>query len=378
MAEVAVDHVLPNGKRQRVNGHSVLEHDDLSPDILALIRQEVQNALRSRTPKDHYTIVAHSSMAHIKDALIKHDPTSYDEINVKWGEFESGMPNIFIEEVHRLQPAHVLLLLNMRQKEILLDEMSLLYAIPRYGCRSLTVLLPFFPTGTMERVDREGEVATASTLSRMLSATPVNAGGPARFLIFDIHALQIRFYFQDNCLPVLLSAMPLFKNLLHQRYSDDNIAIAFPDEGAKKRFGGFFEKAGYPVLFCSKVREGDKRVVRIAEGDAHGKHVFIVDDLCNTGGTVIACQKALKESGAFKVSVFVTHGVFPLESWKKFEDAGFEKIFITDSIPETCKVFYDHRARIGDKSPFEVIPLAPALHEYLQGQVNYDARSAWR
>jgi len=266
----------------------------------------------------------------------------------------------------------------MRQKEILLDELSLLYAIPRYGCRSLTVLMPFFPTGTMERVDKEGEVATAATLSRMLSATPVTPGGPARFLIFDIHALQIRFYFQDNCLPVLLSAMPLLKNMLHDRYSDDSIAVAFPDEGAKKRFGGFFEKEGYPVLFCSKVREGDKRVVRIAEGEPRGMHVFIVDDLCNTGGTVIACQKALKENGASKVSVFVTHGVFPQESWKKFEDAGFERIFITDSIPETCKVFEEQRAKHGEKTPFEILPLAPALHAYLQGQVKYTSRSAWR
>ena len=64
----------------------------------------------------------------------------------------------------------------------------------------------------------------------------------------------------------------------------EEVAVAFPDEGAKKRFGGFFEKEGYPVLFCSKVREGDKRVVRVAEGSPEKKHVFIVDDLCNTGG----------------------------------------------------------------------------------------------
>ena len=91
----------------------------------------------------------------------------------------------------------------------------------------------------------------------------------------------------------------------HSESGLEAVAVAFPDEGAKKRFGGFFEKAGYPVsssavcipprtvitwnrvpcqvLFCSKVREGEKRVVRVAEGDPEGKHVFIVDDLCNTG-----------------------------------------------------------------------------------------------
>merc|ERR1719281_592222 len=99
--------------------------------------------------------------------------------------------------------------------------------------------------------------------------------------------------------------MPLLMDLLKNHYSNENIAVAFPDEGAKKRFGGFFSNAGYPVLFCSKVREGDKRVVRIAEGDAKDHHVIIVDDLCNTGGTVIACKDTLKKEGAAKVSVFV-------------------------------------------------------------------------
>jgi ribose-phosphate pyrophosphokinase len=370
---------LQNGKRS--NGHTdglVKVNGGVPPELRALINKEVEAALSAAQPRNRFLIVAHPSMAHIKDALIQHDPSTYDEVRVNWHEFESGMPNIFIEEVHRLQPAHILLLLNLRQKEILLDQLSLLYAIPRYGCAALTVLLPFYPTGTMERVDREGEVATASTLSRMLSATPPTAGGPVRFVIFDIHALQIRFYFQDSILPVLLSAMPLLLNLLKSRYANDDVAIAFPDEGAKKRFGGFFEKGGYPVLYCSKVREGDKRVVKIAEGNPRDQHVFIVDDLCNTGGTVIACQKALRAGGAKKVSVFVTHGVFPQESWKKFETAGFDKIFVTDSIPETCDEFCKLKGVKGDSCVFEVITMAPAIHEYLQGQVCYEARRAWR
>merc|ERR1719230_1467539 len=156
----------------------------------------------------------------------------------------------------------------------------------------------------MERVDREGEIATAATLSTMLSVTPMTPNGPARFIIFDIHALQIRFYFQDTILPILLSAMPALLDLLKTRYAAEKVAVAFPDEGAKKRFGSFFSKAGYPVLLCSKVREGDKRVVRITEGEPSNRHVFIVDDLCNTGGTVLACRTACMSSGASKVSVF--------------------------------------------------------------------------
>eukprot|EP00439_Symbiodinium_sp_Y106_P071514 s158_g12.t2 len=100
--------------------------------------------------------------------------------------------------------------------------------------------------------------------------------------------------------------------------------------------------------------------------------------LVGVGGTVLACREELAKRGAKKVSVFVTHGVFPLGSWKKFEGAGFEKIFITDSVPETCEIFREHQAARGESSTFEIIGLAPALHEYLQGQVDYAAREAWR
>ena len=61
----------------------------------------------------------------------------------------------------------------------------------------------------MERVDREGEIATARTLARILSSVPPCRGGPLDLVIFDIHALQERFYFGDNVIPVLQSGVPL-------------------------------------------------------------------------------------------------------------------------------------------------------------------------
>lgn len=59
------------------------------------------------------------------------------------------------------------------------------------------------------------------------------------------------------------------------------------------------------------MREGNKRIVRLKEGDPNGLHVVIVDDLINTGGTIIECQKLLKAHGAKHVSAYATHGVFP-------------------------------------------------------------------
>ncbi|CAN1351811.1 Ribose-phosphate pyrophosphokinase 4 [Linum perenne] len=133
-------------------------------------------------------------------------------------------------------------------------------------------------------MDEEGDVATAFTLARILSNIPISRGGPTSLVVYDIHALQVRFVsFQ--------------------------IVIAFPDDGAWKRFHNLLDD--YPT-------EGDKRIVRIKEGNPAGFHVVIVDDLVQSGGTLIECQKVLAAHGAAKVSAYVTHGVFPKRSWERF------------------------------------------------------------
>merc|ERR1712096_417680 len=168
-----------------------------------------------------------------------------------------------------------------------------IYAVPRYAARSFVVVLPFFPTGTMERVNVEGEIATAMTFARMLSATPQAQCGHVQFVFFDIHALQQRFYFADGILPRLVSAIPLLlRELALLSTQGDRIVVAFPDDGAKKRFGPMFD--GYfPQVVCQKVRDGDKRIVRIADGVEYinGSHVVLVDDLVQTGGTLVNANK---------------------------------------------------------------------------------------
>merc|ERR1712216_156518 len=108
---------------------------------------------------------------------------------------------------------------------------------------SFTLVLPFFPTGTAERIDSEGEVPTAVTLARILSNVPFTKGGPTGLMIFDIHALQERFYFGDGVLPLFESGIPLLLQQLEELQKEDDgdeeIAIAYPDEGACKRFHGF-------------------------------------------------------------------------------------------------------------------------------------------
>ena len=118
-------------------------------------------------------------------------------------------------------------------------------------------------------------------------------------------------------------------------------AIAFPDDGAAKRFRHMFEGESMGVTFeivvCGKHRLGEERVVTVLDGAPEGKHVLMVDDLVQTGGTLFECARALSERGALSVSAFVVHPVFPNNSWRRFARGGdrniFRHFFTTNSVP---------------------------------------------
>ncbi|WP_291323499.1 ribose-phosphate diphosphokinase [Desulfonatronospira sp.] len=265
---------------------------------------------------------------------------------ISWNYFKDGFPDLMIHEAGGLGNAHVVFLASMDSPAEIFRQLSVIYELPRLAVRSLKVFLPYFPTGTMERVDEEGEIATAATLARMLSLIPGTMTGPVQVVIYDIHALQERFYFTDRVVPRLESAVPL---LLERIKGMQDVAVAFPDEGSWKRFGRMFK--GYPLITAHKVREKDGRRVIIQEGDPRGKNVIIVDDLVMTGGTMIQCMQVLQDAGAGSVSAYVTHGVFPQKSWQRFLDQGFERFWITDSCPETAR-------QVVGTGPFEVLSLA--------------------
>ncbi|RVW98573.1 Ribose-phosphate pyrophosphokinase 4 [Vitis vinifera] len=103
-----------------------------------------------------------------------------------------------------------------------------------------------------------------------------------------LNFLQERFYFSDHVLPLFETGIPLLKQRLHQLPDTDNVVVAFPDDGAWKRFHKQLDH--FPMVVCAKVREGDKRIVRLKEGNPAGCHVVIVDDLVQSGGTLIECQ----------------------------------------------------------------------------------------
>jgi len=274
---------------------------------------------------------------------------------IRWGLFADGYPDIMIDNVEAIRNHDLAFLASFDTPGDIFFQLSAIYEIPRYAVKSFKIILPYYPTGTMERVDQDGQIATAATLAKMVSNVPMSLSGPAQIVIFDIHALQERFYFSDQVIPRLESGVPLLRDKLRQL---DHPAVAFPDEGALKRFGRWFD--GYPLIVCHKVRDGSQRRITVREGLPANRHVVIVDDLAMSGGTLLECRRALCEGGARAVSAYVTHAVFPQEAWRKFTQAGFDRFWVTDSVPRQTDI-------LAGQSPFEVLSLDTTIADLLTG-----------
>lgn len=285
-----------------------------------------------------YIIYAAPDFETLAHELVKDNPDQFRYYPINWGHFPDGTPNLFIHGIEQVSNANVLFLANFADAQQKLDQLSVMMVLCESFINSLTVVLPFLPTATMERVTQEGVVATANVDAWLFNSLP-STTKPIKLIIYDLHTLQNRFYFKGNCLVKMASAIPLFKKEIIKHH--DNIVIVFPDDGAAKRFGPML--AEYPNVICGKVRVNNERIIHIKEGEEYikGNNVFIVDDLVQSGGTLINCAELLHTFNPLTVNAFVTHTVFPNDSYEKlFESELFTTFYHTNSVPHVAEKIY--------------------------------------
>lgn len=312
---------------------------------------------------EKYQVIAAPEMETLAQQIAEAYPTRFKVWPTSWKKFPDGTDNIEIGGFHpenHISGENVLMLASFHNNDVTLSQFSVMITLLQSFIKTFTVVLPFSPVGTMERVTTEGQVATANTYAQLFSNLP-SSGKPTRLITYDLHTLQNRFYLHGNAIASLQTSIPLLIKRIKQPDSKID-CIAFPDDGAAKRFGSMFKGMGFEIVTCGKTRDGEKRVVTIQDGNCKGKHVVIVDDLVQTGGTLYECGTALLKNGALSVSCFVAHGVFPAESWKRFMKGGdrgcFDKFFLTDSIPSVTKL-------LPLDNVFEVLPLKDIIVEDL-------------
>ena len=311
-------------------------------------------------------LMSHPTMATTARRIL--DCSSFRESNIDWSYFPDGWPNITFEPSSTLIGRDVTFIMNMSKKEIFAEQLSLLIALPRQLINSLTILVPYLGPATHERSDYSGQLATVEPILKILSSCiPQTRSGPPILRIFDIHALQIRFYVTDQITMKLMTAIHILKKYLNLYY-DQKPTIVFPDDGAHKRFKYLFED--YPMVICAKVRNGNERSIVIKDmynwpenleqiENCHDNCV-IVDDLVQSGSTLISCAEALKIKGFKNVSAYVTHAIFPNDSWTRFtENNILDKFIIMNTNPE-----------VTDKltmKPFHILE----IEEYLISELNH-------
>jgi len=316
----------------------------LAEDLEGESRPAWDGTLGSHTKSHRYTIIAAKGQEALAKRLLASDPARFEYHETKWAKFPDGTDNIVVGGFtpdNRVARRNVLFLANFDSNDSTLSQYYTLLMLCESFPRSLTVVLPFYPTATMERLTMEGTVATANCTAKMLSNLPT-CGAPVRVMCYDLHTLQNRFFFGNNALATLHSAFPL---MIQKIKADKSInAIAFPDEGAEKRYRYLFESAMPEMDFivCSKKRDPDdpaKRTIVVADGDPQGKNVLVIDDMLQTGGTLTACAKMLKQQGVARMTAFCTHAILPLNAKERFLTGDrkdvFDEIFVTNSFPST-------------------------------------------
>lgn len=274
--------------------------------------------------------------------------------------FPNEMPNIHIGCMKEIQNApfgativYFSQYSNMLEKKI--EEMIIFVLADTPNVKKLYIVDMYDPLATMERVSKEGTIATSNVDAHFWKTLPtLYSGHKTVRILFDHHTLQNRFYFTNGTTSVLFrSAMPLFAKIV-----GDN-PIVFPDDGANKRFASFFITS--PKVICGKQRIKDDRVVTIIDGveDVPNAHVYIVDDLVRSGNTLLACADALFAAGASKVSIVVVHAEFPQDSWKKFIGSKIDTFYVTNTIPRVSSI-------LKNKQPFKVVSVATIVEDLLK------------
>ena len=229
----------------------------------------------------------------------------------------------------------------------LMELLIMADALRRSSASRITAVIPYFGYA---RQDRRTKARTP--ISAKLVANLLVEAGVERVLTLDLHATQIQGFFDipvDN-----LYAAPVFAlDIIHQ-FSDrlNDVMIVSPDVGGVARARELAKRINAPLSIVDKRRE---RAGEVAEmtiiGDVKGKRCIIVDDICDTAGTLCKAAEVLIENGAAEVHSYITHGVLSGPAVERISNSVMKSLVITDSIQATDQIAKAVNIRIVPTAP---------------------------
>lgn len=246
----------------------------------------------------------------------------------------------------------------------LFEALIIADAAKRASAKEISIVLPLLPYSRQDRKARTREPITSALVLSMLKQA-----GIERVITVDLHSTQIQAAFSgpfEN-----LSARKLISNRIKeyiQNHQNEDFVIIAPDAGSVKNSSKFANELEIPVIFLPKSRdEANPEIItrHAVQEDLHGKNCIIIDDMIDTGGTILSAANMLKESGAKRIIVCATHGVFSDCAASKIRDSAIDKIVVTDSVPQK-----DSISILKDK--IEVVTIAPLLADAIRSINNGD------
>jgi ribose-phosphate pyrophosphokinase len=216
-----------------------------------------------------------------------------------------------------------------------LELYDLACAVAKHGASSLSLVVPYYGYGTMERTVHPGDVITAKTRARLLSSIPTTPRGNC-VILMDLHAAGVAYYFEGSVVTTHLYAKDVILEAC-KRLGGDNFVLASTDAGRAKWVESLANDLGMDAAFVFKRRiDGSTTELTAMNARVEGRRVIIYDDMIRTGGSLISAARAYREAGASSIAAIATHGVLPGDALQRIADTGlFEEIVVTDTHPRT-------------------------------------------
>ncbi|KCZ45426.1 ribose-phosphate pyrophosphokinase [Hyphomonas sp. CY54-11-8] len=245
---------------------------------------------------------------------------------------------------------------NLMQLLIMMD------ALKRASARRITAVIPYFGYA---RQDRKTDGRTP--ISAKLVANLISTAGADRVLTVDLHAGQIQGFFDiptDN-----LFGSPVMIDDIKERYGKDKIVVVSPDVGGVVRARSLAKRlddADLAIVDKRRPEAGKSEVMNII-GDVSGKRCIMLDDMCDSGGTLANAAAALKEAGAKSIAAYVSHGVLSGKAVERIEKSVLDELVMTDTIAPSDEAKKSKSIRI--------LPIAPLLGEAIRRIANEESVS---
>jgi ribose-phosphate pyrophosphokinase len=249
-------------------------------------------------------------------------------VNAEIKRFADNEVFVEIKENVRGEDVFVLQSTSFPANDNIMELLIMIDALRRASARRITAVIPYFGYARQDR-----KVGPRTPISAKLVSNIITKAGADRVLTLDLHASQIQGFFDiplDN-----LFAAPVFSRDIKEHFGTQDLMIVSPDVGGLVRARVVASKLGCELAIVDKrrPRAGVSEVMNII-GDVSGKDCVMVDDIVDSGGTLINAADALLKNGAKSVSAYITHGVLSNQAALKISNSSLTNLIITDSIAQ--------------------------------------------